>query len=266
MSTKRSNQKEVHDLKSLGVIMPAFNEEATVAQAVAKVLAQTCVKEVIAVNDGSTDQTGAILHAYAQGEPRLQVINHDHNRGKGAAIKSALQLISAPVVIIQDADLEYDPGDYSGLIEPILIDGAPVVYGSRFMKNSCTTTHWMHVLQNKCLTKFANLLTGFRLTDEATCYKVFKREVICSFTFEEDGFGFCPEVTGKLRLARHNIIELPIRYQARNRAAGKKLRLRDGLHAIACLMKYTRAAYLQNRNAAVLQESECYAAGRKGNL
>ena len=248
--------------------MPVYNEARWLDAILERVLARPEVAQVVAVDDGSTDGSWAKLQAWPARDARVRIIRHERNRGKGAAIRTALAHLSTPLILIQDADLEYDPEDYPKLLAPILSNQADVVYGSRFLGPrgssssstlvgrdgvspspiSGTATHgpspsW-HTLGNRLLTWASNRLTGLRLTDEATCYKLFKREVLARVELTEDGFGFCPEVTAKVgklvRLGQVRLVEVPIRYHGRTRAEGKKIRLRDGLAALACLWRHSR--------------------------
>lgn len=227
----------------LGVVMPVFNEERWLDEILAQILRRPEVARVVAVDDGSTDGSWARLEPWQMSDSRVVAIQHQHNRGKGAAIRTALDHLDTPLIIIQDADLEYDPADYPRLLEPIIRDAADVVYGSRFSAQANGNPRW-HTLGNRLLTWAGNRLTGLRLTDEATCYKLFKREVIELLELTESGFGFCPEVTAKVgKLARSDtirLVEVPIHYRGRTRAEGKKIRLRDGFQALKCLWKYSR--------------------------
>lgn len=225
----------------LSVLMPCYNEAQSLNAILQIITAQPVVAEVIAVDDGSTDATREILQDWAAQNARVRVLRHDKNRGKGAAIRTALAVASAPVVVVQDADLEYDPADWPRLLQPILEGRAAVVYGSRFAKGARPRTPLWHRWQNRTLTWVANRITGLRLTDVATCYKVFRREVLLSFPLQEERFGFCAEVTAKLARAGIPILEVPIRYRHRSRAEGKKLRWRDGWEALRCLWKYSRS-------------------------
>lgn len=225
----------------LGVLMPCYNEAPTLDTVLQRITAHPVVAEVIAVDDGSTDATWAILQRWAKQDPRVQVLRHGKNRGKGAAIRTALAAASAPVVVIQDADLEYDPADWPRLLQPILEGRAAVVYGSRFAAGARPCTPLWHRWQNWALTRAANHITGLRLTDVATCYKVFRREILLRFPLREERFGFCAEVTAKLARSGIPILEVPIQYRHRSRAEGKKLRWRDGWEALRCLWKYSRS-------------------------
>jgi glycosyltransferase involved in cell wall biosynthesis len=222
----------------LSVLMPVYNEAGTLNELLRRVLAQPSVEEVIAINDGSTDGTATLLSAWQSLDARVRVLHHSVNRGKGAAIRTGLVQTCAPVIIIQDADLEYDPNEYERLLEPIRLGKADVVYGSRFAGNVRPATAWWHHWGNKLLTHATNVVTGMRLTDEATCYKVFRREVLDGLVLKEDRFGFCPEVTVKVSKLGIRFTEVPIHYRPRSRQEGKKIRFSDGLSALRCLVKY----------------------------
>jgi glycosyltransferase involved in cell wall biosynthesis len=202
------------------------------------VLAQPNVCEIIAVDDASSDGTVHLLRPWPQRDRRVQVLEHRVNRGKGAAIRTALAASRAAVVIIQDADLEYSPDDYTFMLELILSDQADVVYGSRFStKDKLSNSSW-HTFGNRCLTWCSNLASGLKLTDEATCYKMFRQEVLKRIELKEDGFGFCPEVTAKISRLGVRVREVPVSYHGRTTAEGKKIRLRDGWNALKCIVKY----------------------------
>jgi len=226
--------------RCLAVLIPCYNECATVDAIFERVLAQPNVAEVIVVDDGSTDGTWQKLQSWPARDPRVRVYRQERNRGKGAAIRRALQEARAEIVVVQDADLEYDPSDWGPMVERIRSGQADVVYGSRFAPGARARTPWWHRLLNRLLTWVANRMTGLSLTDEATCYKMFRREVLLGLGLQEDGFGFCPEVTAKLAHRGVRIVETPIRYTVRSRVEGKKLRLRDGWEALRCLWRYSR--------------------------
>lgn len=223
----------------LGIAMPVFDEERWIDEILRRVLAQPEVAQVVAVDDGSTDGTWERLSQWPGRDARVEVLRHDTNRGKGAAVRTALERLTTPLILIQDADLEYAPGDYPRLLKPIQSDHADVVYGSRFLGGSNGNPRW-HTLGNRLLTWAGNRLTGLALTDEATCYKLFKLEVLERIRLEEDGFGFCPEVTAKIARLGVRLVEVPITYHGRNASDGKKIRLRDGLGALTCLWRYRR--------------------------
>jgi glycosyltransferase involved in cell wall biosynthesis len=225
--------------RCLAVIVPVFNEARTLDTILTCILAESCVCQVVIVDDGSTDETSRILIAWATWDERIQIRTHQHNSGKGAAIKTALQLITAPVVIIQDADLEYDPRSYDRLLQPIRDGEAEVVYGNRFACGRYSARNWWHYMGNRALTFVTNMVTGLHLTDEATGYKLFRREIFDDLILEENGFGFCPEVTVKISKLHFRIAELPITYNPRSGREGKKIRFSDGVLALYCLLRYT---------------------------
>jgi len=227
-----------HDAACVGVILPVFNEARTIDEVMRRVLAQPCVCEVIAVNDASNDGTIEILRSWQQRDPRVRILEHPANRGKGAAIRTGWAASTAPVVIIQDGDLEYDPKDYARMLQLILSGQADVVYGSRFIgENNLSNPGW-HTFGNRCLTWCSNFASGLKLTDEATCYKMFRREVLKRIDLKENGFGFCPEVTAKISKLGVRIREVSISYSGRTKAQGKKIRLTDGFNALGCIIKY----------------------------
>lgn len=225
----------------LSVIIPAYNEASTVARVVRRVLAvelDGVEREIIAVNDGSTDRTGAVLDALAVRWPEhLRVLHHERNRGKGAAVRTALKHVTGDVVITQDADLEYDPREYPKLLAPFEDPSVRVVYGSRNLQRN-PRSHWGFYWGGRLLSWVANLLYGASLTDEATGYKLFRAELLRSLGLESDGFDFCPEVTGKLLQRGVEIREVPISYRPRTLEQGKKINWRDGIQALWTLLKY----------------------------
>lgn len=232
--------RQLHSLNGacLGVIMPVFNEARTIDEILRRVLAQPSVCELIAVDDASSDGTVDLLRSWPRRDPRVRVLEHPVNRGKGAAIRTALAASNAPVVIIQDADLEYSPEDYVPMLDLILTDQADVVYGSRFSaKDKLSNPSW-HIFGNRCLTWCSNLASGLKLTDEATCYKMFRRDVIKQIKVEENGFGFCPEVTARVSKLGVRVREVPVSYHGRTVAEGKKIRIKDGWNALQCIIKY----------------------------
>jgi glycosyltransferase involved in cell wall biosynthesis len=224
---------------TVSVVMPVFNEEDTVAQIVEKVLAQPCVAELIAIDDCSRDNTWQVLCRLAEQHPSLRLCRHEVNRGKGAALASGFEQAVGDVVIVQDADLEYDPAEYEKLIEPIAQGRADVVYGSRFLgAGAHRVLYFWHSLGNKFLTTLSNMFTNLNLTDMETCYKVFRREVIRKIKIHENRFGFEPEITAKVAKLRVRIYEVPISYYGRTYAEGKKVNWRDGVSAMRCIIRY----------------------------
>lgn len=221
----------------LSVLMPAFNERATIETIVERVLAQPIVAELIIVDDGSTDGTRAYLRDEAQKDSRVRTVFHETNRGKGAAIRTALQHASGEIGIIQDADLEYDPADYDAVIAPIVEGRARVVYGSRVLNTANEYPVDTFRVGSFVVTQATNLLFGCRLTDEPTCYKAFEMGLLKSLPLEADGFELCPELTGWVRKRGEEIVEVPISYAKRSVAEGKKIRWTDGVVALWTLLK-----------------------------
>jgi glycosyltransferase involved in cell wall biosynthesis len=221
----------------LSVVMPCFNEQATVKEIVASVLASPWVGELVIVDDGSTDGTRAVLAELV--DPRVRVILQPQNQGKGAALRRGFAEATLSFTIVQDADLEYSPTEYPRLLEPLLDDRADVVYGSRFMgADAHRVLFFWHSLGNKLLTLLSNAVTDLNLTDMETCYKVFRTEVIQSIEIEEDRFGFEPEITAKVAQRRLRVFEVGISYSGRTYDEGKKIGWRDGVRALWCIGKY----------------------------
>ena len=226
-------------MKRLSVVIPCYNELATIERILDAVRASPYPeKEIIVVDDCSTDGTRGLLTGTLR--PRIdQLVMHETNRGKGAALRSGIQVATGDLVIIQDADLEYDPKEYPRLLAPILEDRADVVYGSRFMgAEPHRVLYFWHRLGNGVLTLLSNMFTNLNLTDMETCYKAFRREVIQSIVIEEDRFGFEPEVTAKVAKLGVRVYEVGISYYGRTYAEGKKINYRDGFRAIYCILKY----------------------------
>jgi glycosyltransferase involved in cell wall biosynthesis len=223
----------------LSVIIPCFNELTTIGAVVdAVVNAPYDRKEIIIVDDGSTDGTRDLLKKDI--EKRVdKVIYHEKNSGKGSAIRSGIREATGDIVIIQDADLEYDPNEYPVLLGPILDNKADVVFGSRFISNRPhRVLYFWHSIGNGMLTFLSNMLTNLNLTDMETCYKAFKREIIQSITIEENRFGFEPEITAKIAKLKCRIYEVGISYYGRTYQEGKKIGWKDGFRAIYCIIKY----------------------------
>lgn len=223
----------------LSVVMPCYNEERTIREIVRQVLAQPFDIELIIVDDCSKDSTREILAELERAHPQIRLLFQEVNRGKGAALRRGFAEATGDVVLVQDADLEYDPSEYRHLIEPIVAGKADVVFGSRFAGTTHRVLYFWHSVGNKVLTTFSNMVTDLNLTDMETCYKVFKREVIQAITLEEDRFGIEPEMTAKLAaMPGLRIFEVPISYDGRTYAEGKKIGVKDGFRAIYAITKY----------------------------
>ena len=223
----------------LSVIMPVYNERATVASVIATVLNQPEVAELIIVNDASSDGTREELERVAAGDARIRLFHHDHNQGKGAALRTGISHATADIVIIQDADMEYDPAEYPILLGPILRGKADAVFGSRFIgSQEHRVLYFWHSLGNKFLTLLSNMFTNLNLTDMETCYKAVKTEILQSVSIEENRFGFEPEITAKLARKGIRIYEVAVSYHGRTYAEGKKINWKDGVRAIWCILKY----------------------------
>ena len=225
---------------TLSVVIPAYNEEATIAHVLERVRGVSVVSQIVVVDDCSDDRTPLILKAFTAGMPPdvpLRVVRHETNRGKGASIVTGLRHATSDVVVVQDADLEYEPEQFADLLAVIAQGQASVVYGSRF-RGTIEGMRLPNRIANRILTLLANGLFGARITDEATCYKMFRRSVLGEFTLRSRRFDFCPEVTAKVRKRGYKIYEVPIRYHGRTQAEGKKIGWKDGLDAIWALIKY----------------------------
>jgi glycosyltransferase involved in cell wall biosynthesis len=223
----------------LGVVMPVYNEEKTIHLIVQRVLARPEVGELVMVNDCSQDGTWQCMQELAKSDPRVRIFAHEVNQGKGAALRTGFEKVNAAIVIIQDADLEYDPDEYPNLLVPILIGRADVVFGSRFLGSGMhRVLYFWHYLGNKFLTLLSNMFTNLNLTDMETCYKVFRRDILRQITIQENRFGFEPEITAKVAKLRVPIYEVSISYYGRTYEDGKKIGWRDGVRAIWCIVKY----------------------------
>lgn len=222
----------------LCVVVPCFNEAKTVQQVLDRVLASPYTAEVVVVDDGSTDGTPAIVRSIA--DPRVRVFEQPRNQGKGAALRRGFAQATAPYVIVQDADLEYDPADWPDVLGPLLEDKADVVYGSRFVTGRPRRVlYYWHSVGNRALTTASNVCTNLNLTDMETCYKAFRRELIQSIEIEEDRFGFEPEITAKVARAGWRVYEVGISYSGRTYDEGKKIGWRDGVRALYCVARYS---------------------------
>lgn len=222
---------------TLDVIIPIYNEENTLEEVIEKVLTSPLRPTIIAVDDGSSDGTPEILKRYG-GNDRVHVASHKRNLGKGAAVRTGLDLATGDVVLLQDADLEYDPGDFGAILAPFEDPDIEVVYGSRRLNSSNPISSWMFFLGGATLTWFTNLLYGTRITDEPTCYKAFRRELLQSLPLRCSRFEFCPEVTAIVARRGIRIREVPISYSPRSRAEGKKIGVRDWFEAVYTLLRY----------------------------
>jgi glycosyltransferase involved in cell wall biosynthesis len=220
------------------VLVPAYNEERTLEELLRRVLAVPIDLEVIAVDDGSTDGTGALLDRVAAQEPRLVAVHHERNLGKGRALRTALARVRGEICIVQDADLEYDPGDFQALIAPIVEQRTNVVYGSRVLHPLNSYPLDRYRMGSFVLTWMATLLYGQRITDEPCGYKVFRTGFLRSLDLRCEGFEFCPEVTAKVMRRGEKIVEVPIRYHKRGVAEGKKIRFLDAIVGAWTLLKY----------------------------
>jgi glycosyltransferase involved in cell wall biosynthesis len=218
--------------------MPAYNEESTIAEIIAMVLESPFTNELLVIDDASKDRTAEIVERFD--DPRIRLIRQPVNQGKGAAIRRGFELAEQPFVIVQDADLEYDPADYHQILGPLIDGKADVVYGSRFLGDRAhRVLYYWHSVGNRFLTIVSNMFTNLNLTDMETCYKAFRREVLQSFVLEEDRFGIEPEMTAKIARGNWRVYEVGISYSGRTYAEGKKIGWRDGIRAIFCIVTYS---------------------------
>ena len=224
----------------LSVLMPIYNEIDTLRAIVSAVLAQRVVGELIAVDDGSTDGSRELLAELAKEDQRMRAFFHEANRGKGAALRTAIRAIQRRYVIIQDADLEYNPAEYEKLLAPLISDEVDVVFGSRYAQAKNTQeAYFGQYLANRVLTWLCNRFTGLQLTDMETCYKMFHSSLFKKISIEEKGFGIEPEVTAKIAKMRVRLREVPIAYAARAYSAGKKIGWKDGVRTLVCIVRYS---------------------------
>jgi glycosyltransferase involved in cell wall biosynthesis len=224
----------------LSVVIPVYNEEQWVGELVRRVKAVPIPKEIILVDDCSTDNTRAVLAELEQ-EEGVRVVLQEVNQGKGAALREGFRHATGDVVVVQDADLEYDPSEYPRLIQPILEDRADVVFGSRFIGESHRVLYYWHSVANRALTSLSNMFTNLNLTDMETCYKVFRREVLEGITLKSNRFGFEPEFTAKIAKKKGpswRVYEIPISYSGRTYEEGKKIGLKDAFSAFFCIVRY----------------------------
>lgn len=223
----------------LSVIMPIYNEEKTIGEVIRTALTQPLVGEIICVDDCSTDGSLQLLRSLKEKDGRIRVETHSKNQGKGAALKTGIALAREPIVIIQDADLEYDPTEFPKMVGPILQNHADVVFGSRFIGSEARRVlYFWHAVGNRFLTVLSNMFTNLNLTDMETCYKAFRREIIQKIEIQEDRFGFEPEITAKVAGMAVRVYEVAISYKGRTYAEGKKVGWRDGFSAMRCIVKY----------------------------
>ena len=239
MVLRGASLSPARDMK-LSVVMPVFNERATLQEVVLKVLAVSLEIELICVDDGSQDGSREILAQLQSEHPQIRLVLQPQNMGKGAALRRGIQEATGEYVIIQDADLEYDPAEYPRMIEPLVQGKADVVFGSRFLGGAPhRVLYFWHSVGNRALTLLSNCLTNINLSDMETCYKVFRREVIQAIPIEENRFGFEPEITVKVARRNLRIYEVGISYWGRTYEEGKKIGWKDGVRALYCLLKYS---------------------------
>jgi glycosyltransferase involved in cell wall biosynthesis len=235
----------------LSVVIPVYNEAKTIHEILRRVRAVPIRKQIIVVDDDSKDGTRQVLRELAEREPDLTVVFHEMNQGKGAALRTGFKHATGQVVIVQDADLEYEPEQYPQLLQPIVEGLADVVFGSRFIGETHRVLYFWHSVANKGLTLLSNMFTNLNLTDMEVCYKLFRREVIQGITLKSDRFGFEPEVTAKVarfKLREENgdlrscrIYEIPVSYHGRTYREGKKIGIKDGFQALYCIIRYALA-------------------------
>ena len=255
MTSQRRNPSALVDPK-LSVVIPVYNEKATIDEILRRVIDTPFRKEIVLVDDCSTDGTRQILEKMAQlqaggqtqapafdgGDPidlrDLRISFQTHNQGKGAALRRGFAEVTGDIVLVQDADLEYDPRDYDKLLGPILDGRADVVFGSRFLGGPQRVHYFWHYVANKSLTLLSDIFTNLKLTDMETCYKVFRREVLQGITVKSDRFGFEPEITAKVAKGNWRIYEVPISYAGRTYEEGKKITWKDGVQALWCIIRY----------------------------
>ena len=223
----------------LSVVMPCYNERKTIHASLERVLACGVEPlEVIVVDDGSKDGTRSLLTEGPARDARVRVVLHEKNKGKGAALRTGFAEARGRFVVVQDADLEYDPTEFAKLLEPLLADRADVVFGTRYGGGSHRVLRYWHTRGNQMLTRLSNMVTDLDLTDMETCYKMFRREIIQGIELHEDRFGFEPEITAKLAGLRVRVFEVPISYQPRTFAEGKKIGIKDAFRAAYCIVRY----------------------------
>lgn len=223
---------------TLSIVIPVYNERATIATILDHVQSSGLADEIIVVDDASSDGTREVLAEIARNHPRLKLVLHESNRGKGAALRTGLAAATGDLILVQDADLEYDPRDYPSLLQPIQDGRADVVFGSRFLGGPRRTTMFWHMVANQLLTLTTNILYNSILTDMETGYKLFRREVIQSLPLRASRFDIEPEITAKLLKRRVRVFEVPISFNPREYSKGKKIRLQDAFHAVWALLRF----------------------------
>lgn len=237
----------MHSSKCLSVVIPCFNEEATIKQLILLVLEQKSVGEIIIVNDGSYDKSSQIISRIK--DPRITYLKNDKNLGKGASVSIGISLCKMPFMVIQDADLEYSPKEYSRLLAPLLDDRADAVFGSRFLTyDARRALYYWHRVGNNFLTTLSNIFTNLDLTDMETCYKMMKTDFAKRLVIKENRFGIEPEITAKLAALGARVYEVPISYQGRTYKEGKKITWKDGFSAIFCIIKYNTTHKIRQLN------------------
>ncbi len=236
---RAESSRDLNGLKrpTLSIIIPAYNERKTIVQIIEQVRALDIDKQIIVVDDGSVDGTRELLASLPASED-FEVFLHEANQGKGAALQTGFRLAEGDIVIVQDADLEYNPEDILKVIEPILRGETKVAYGSRYLERKHQNSSWLHRFGNWALTQLSNWTNGQRLTDMETCYKAVRREVLQSFFIEQQRFGFEPEITAKLARGGYKIVEVPVHYNARSWTEGKKIGVRDLIATVYCVFRY----------------------------
>lgn len=235
--TKSDEPKECQTRPALSIVIPVFNEHDTIASVLGRVMALAIDKQIVIVDDGSTDGTREFLRDLPS-HPEIAIFLHASNQGKGSALQTGFRMADGEIIIVQDADQEYDPNDILRVIAPIQLGLADVVYGSRFLSGEHPSAGWLHRQGNALLTWLSNRTTGQNLTDMETCYKAFRRDVLQSLSIRQSRFGFEPEVTAKLARRNIPIAEVSISYHARSWAQGKKIGIRDLFNAIYCILRY----------------------------